>query len=370
MSASLDQSSEKKTILLSAGGTGGHVFPARALAEELLSKNYKVAIATDSRGLKYFNGLDQSVPRHIIASGAYTSGIKGKIFGLLALARGYIQSHTLITTIKPSVVVGFGGYPSAPPVFAAQHRGIPTVLHEQNAILGMANALLASKAKKLALSTDHTTGIKPEWANKCFTTGNPIRKEIANIAQASYPDPALGKFYLMIVGGSQGAKCFADIVPEAIKALPEDIKHRLSIFHQARPDDLDAVKAAYEGESFEADIRPFFEDMPERIAKSHLMITRSGASTIAELAAAGRPAIYVPFPWNRDNQQLFNAEQMANGEAGIVIEEKNLTVKTLSKTLSNLIESPKNLENMARKAKNIGILDATKRLESLIAGLL
>lgn len=143
-----DHKPEQKMILLSAGGTGGHVFPARALAEELLSKNYRVAVATDTRGLKYFEGLDQSVERHVIASGAYTSGLKGKISGILALARGYVQSHGLISRLKPAVVVGFGGYPSAPPVFAAQHRGIPTILHEQNAILGMANALLASKAKK------------------------------------------------------------------------------------------------------------------------------------------------------------------------------------------------------------------------------
>jgi len=362
-----DHKPEQEMILLSAGGTGGHVFPARALAEELLSKNYRVAVATDTRGLKYFEGLDQSVERHVIASGAYTSGLKGKISGILALARGYVQSHGLISRLKPSVVVGFGGYPSAPPVFAAQHRGIPTILHEQNAILGMANALLAPKAKKLALSASHTTGLKPEWCSKCVTTGNPVRRDIADLGETSYPNPAIGIFYLMVVGGSQGAKCFAEIVPKSIAALPSELHHRLFVYHQTRADDLEMVKQAYEGKQFQSDVRPFFSDMAGILSKTHLLITRSGASTIAELSAAGRPAIYVPFPWNRDQQQLHNAAQMEKEEAGLVIEEKTLTVESLTKTLTEMIETPEKLEHMARKAHTIGIRDAAKRLEALIS---
>ncbi|OIN86353.1 MAG: undecaprenyldiphospho-muramoylpentapeptide beta-N-acetylglucosaminyltransferase [Alphaproteobacteria bacterium CG1_02_46_17] len=358
----------RSVVILAAGGTGGHVFPARALAEELMTRGLTVVLMTDQRGLKYFEGLDQ-VERFVIASGAYQSGIKGKILGILGLAKGYFQSHRILSRFKPLAVVGFGGYPSAPPVFAAQHRCIPTVIHEQNAILGLANALLAPRAKRISLSTQDTTGLKPQWAQKCITTGNPVRHDIAALAEEPYPEMT-GKLCLTIVGGSQGAKSFATIVPHSVVGLPEELRKRLFVFHQARPDDLDAVKAIYEGSGIETDIRPFFDNMAECIGKSHLLITRSGASTIAELGAAGRPAIFIPFPWNRDNQQFFNAEQVAKHGGGCVIEEKNLTVDGLRDKLAGLLENPAQLETMARKASLLGITDATKRLTCVISGVL
>ncbi len=357
----------QSVVVLAAGGTGGHVFPARALAEELINKGLTVILMTDQRGLKYFEGLDQ-VERFVIASGAYQSGIKGKIQGILGLAKGYIQSHKLLSKYKPMVVVGFGGYPSAPPVFAAQHRCIPTVIHEQNAILGMANALLAPRAKKISLSTQDTTGLKPQWAQKCVTTGNPVRQDIAALAKQPYPETS-EKLCLMVVGGSQGAKSFATIIPYAVVGLPEELRKKLFVYHQARPDDLDHVKSVYEGSGIETDIRPFFNNMAECIGKAHLLITRSGASTIAELGAAGRPAIFIPFPWNRDNQQVFNAEQVAKHGGGYVIEEKNLTIDGLRDVLTDLLANPSQLENMARKAGLLGITDAAKRLTCVVSSV-
>lgn len=349
------------TILLSAGGSGGHVFPARALAEELLREGYHVELATDIRGIRYFKGLDE-VKTHIISSGAYTSGLKGKIFGLLSLLKGYVQSHGLISKIKPVAVVGFGGYPSAPPLFAAQHRGIPTILHEQNAILGLANKLLANGATKIALSSEHTSNLKPEWARKSVTTGNPVRGDIVELKDTPYPDLQTGKIHLMIFAGSQGAKSFANVIPKAIVSLPENIRNNLIVCHQARPDDLEHVKELYKGTGIETDIRPFFDDMADFIAKSHLLITRSGASTTAELTTAGRPAIYIPFPRHQDNQQVHNAKEVVSVGGAIMIEEKDLTIERLRDELEHLLTTPAHLEDMARKSALLGKPDAAKRL--------
>lgn len=350
-------------VLLSAGGTGGHVFPARALAEKLKEQGARVTVATDTRGVKYFGVLDD-VEMVIIKSGAYTSGLKGKILGMLALVEGYIQSHRLIGRIKPDVVVGFGGYPSAPPVFAAQHRFIPTILHEQNAILGMANALLAPRAKVLALSVEETSGLKPMWRKKIKVTGNPVRHDIAELAGSGYPD-LKGKINLMIVGGSQGAKSFADILPYAIIDLPQAIRDNLAIRHQCRQDDLEKVKAVYSEAGMDVDIRAFFHNMAECIRETHLMITRSGASTVAELTVAGRPAIYIPFPWNRDNQQQFNAEQVEKAGGGIVVKEADLSRTTFTGILAELLENPAKLAQMAEASAKLGVVDAADRLAKI-----
>lgn len=354
------------TILLSAGGTGGHVFPARALAEELLIRGYHIEIATDTRGLKYFEGLDATIPRHIIASGTYTNGIMGKIVGGVELLRGLFQSIKLVRDIKPIAIVGFGGYPSAPPLFAGQILGVRTVLHEQNAILGLANKLLAPLASQIALSYEHTVGLTDKLKAKSVFTGNPVRQAIADLSIVPYPSLD-GKITIMVVGGSQGAKVFSDVVPLAIAALPVELQRRLNVIQQSRPDAVDAVRAIYSQTELDFEIKSFFDDMPERIKATHLFITRSGASSVAEMTAAGRPAIYVPFPWNRDNQQVFNAEQVEKAGGGWMVLEKNLTVEALKLTLQNLLESPETLQKAANAAKNQGRIDATHRLADIIA---
>jgi UDP-N-acetylglucosamine--N-acetylmuramyl-(pentapeptide) pyrophosphoryl-undecaprenol N-acetylglucosamine transferase len=354
------------TIILSGGGTGGHVFPARALAEELKSRGYNIVLATDTRGLKYFDGLNATMPRHIIASGTYTNGIIGKVIGGLGLVKGLIQSIKLVRQVKPIAIVGFGGYPSAPPLFAGQLLGVRTILHEQNAILGLANKLLAPKASSIALSYEHTVGLSDKLKAKSVFTGNPVRQAIADLSIVPYP-PMNDKITIMIVGGSQGAKVFSEIVPRAILALSPILQSRLHIIQQSRPDAVDAVREIYSRTETDFEIQSFFDDMPARIKATHLFITRSGASSVAEMTAAGRPAIYVPFPWNRDNQQVFNAEQVEKAGGGWMILEKNLTVEGLKQTLQNLLESPEILKKAALAAKNQGRIDAAHRLADIVA---
>jgi UDP-N-acetylglucosamine--N-acetylmuramyl-(pentapeptide) pyrophosphoryl-undecaprenol N-acetylglucosamine transferase len=354
------------TILLCAGGTGGHVFPARALAEELILRGYKIELATDTRGVKYFEGLDAHIPRHIIASGTYTSGILGKVFGCFELLKGFVQSLNLIRHIRPIAIVGFGGYPSAPPVFAGQVLGIKTVIHESNAILGLANKLLAPFVSKIALSYPETVGVSEKLKHKSVCTGNPVRQAIADLSIVPYPS-LNDKITIMVVGGSQGAKVFSDIVPLALCALPTHIQSRLNIIQQSIPTMIEAVRKIYSNSTLDFEIKSFFDDMPVRVKNTHLFIARSGASTVAEMTAAGRPAIYVPFPWNRDNQQVFNAEQVAKAGGGWVILEKDLTVESLKSTLEDLLSTPEKLQNAALSARNLGIIDATQRLADIIS---
>lgn len=353
-----------KIILLSAGGTGGHVFPARALAEILLDQGYQVVLATDARGQKYFKGLD--IPQHIIDSGGYLPGLKGKIRAVLGLVKGYIQSHKIISQLKPSAVIGFGGYPSAPPLFAAQHRGIPTILHEQNAILGLANILLAGQAKRIALSFTQTEKIKAAWQSKCSFVGNPVRADIAELGKQEYVIPQ-HHINLLVVGGSQGAKIFGSIIPQAIAGLEAGLRSRLSVAHQARPEDIDKVREIYQGSGINLDLRSFFDDMPRQIARAHLLVTRSGASTVAEVTAAGRPAIFIPFPWNRDLQQVFNAQGVVKAGGGWMILEQDLTVEALQKALVFALSEPEILRNAATNALKLGQPDAARKLADIVA---
>lgn len=356
----------RPTILLSAGGTGGHVFPACALAEELVLRGYQVQIATDTRGIRYFDRLDASVPRHIIASGSYASGLVGKVLGGVEILKGFIQSINLIRNIQPIAIVGFGGYPSVPPVFIGQVLGIKTIIHESNAILGLANKLLARFASKIAVSYPDTAGIPDSLKSKSICTGNPVRQAIADLSIVPYPDMN-GKITIMIFGGSQGAKVFSDIVPLALVALPPELQTRLNIIQQSIPDSIDAVREIYSNSQLDFEIKSFFDDMPERIKKTHLFITRAGASTTAEFTAAGRPAIYVPFPWHKDNQQVFNAEQVAKSGGGWVILEKDLTVEGLKAKLENLLNNPETLQKSATAARALGIIDASQRLADCVS---
>ena len=354
------------TILLSAGGTGGHVFPARALADELILRGYHVEIATDTRGVKYFDGLDAKIPRHIISSGSYASGLLGKVIGTFELLKGFIQSIKLIRRMKPIAIVGFGGYPSAPPIFAGQFLGVKTIIHESNAILGLANKLLAPFATKIALSYPETDGIPDKLKSKSICTGNPVRQAIADLSIVPYPHMN-DKITIMIFGGSQGAKVFSDVVPLALVALPPELQSRLHIIQQSIPSTIDAVREIYLKSKLDFEIKPFFDDMPTRLKNTHLFIARSGASTVAEFTAAGRPAIYVPFPRHKDNQQVFNAEQVAKAGGGWVVLEKDLTVEGLKTTLEGLLQSPENLQKAAESARNLGLIDATQRLADIIA---
>lgn len=351
-------------VLLCAGGTGGHMFPARALAEELLARGYRVALACDNRGLKYFDGMGQ-VDIHVLSSGTYKPGLIGKIGFIAPLLKGYLQSFALIRKLKPAIAVGFGGYPSAPPLWAAQHSHVRTILHEQNAILGLANILLIGRARLLALSWEKTSGVKAKYHKKMIVTGNPVRAEIAALADQPYPIVG-SKINLLIVGGSQGAAVFSDVVPKALAALPDYTKHSLKIVQQARADKIDEVKAFYAEHGMEAEVQTFFSDMPARLKEAHFLITRSGASTVAELSTAGRPALYVPYPWNRDNQQVFNATAVVSVGGGWMIQEKNLTVDGLTDALKPILENPDGLKRAAEAAKTVGQPHAAKLMADAV----
>lgn len=352
-------------ILICAGGTGGHVVPARALADELLARGQSVVVATDTRGEKYFKGLD--VPLYIIDSSAYQPGLVGKGKSIVKLLKGYAQAHRLISRYNPCVAVGFGGYPSAPPMFAAQHRGIPTVLQEQNAVLGLANILLAPWATLIALAFPATGKIKPAWQKKCVMVGNPIRHEIAELAKLPYPD--FHEFHILVTGGSQGAKVFGTLFPEVFVALSSDIKSKLKLSHQVRTEDEEGARKIYEGSGVNVEIKPFFDDMPERLKTAHLVIGRSGASTVTELTACGRPAIYIPFPRHTDNQQVVNAKFAVDVGGGWMILEKDLTKEGLLAQLTDLLSHPEKLAFAAQQAKSIGKPDAVQDLADKIQGL-
>lgn len=357
----------KPMIILSAGGTGGHVFPARALAEELKARDCLVAFITDTRGLKYLDGLNDQT--HVLPLASTAGGAKAKAKFAASLLRSYAKAHQLIGQLKPSAVIGFGGYPSAPALFAAQHRMVPTILHEQNAILGLANIMLAPLAKKIALSHQATKGIKQGWISKAVVTGNPVRAEIIALHDKPYPQ-ITDTLHLLIFGGSLGAKSFADIIPHSVIALAREVQLKLQITHQARAEDMEKVKRAYNEAGLEADIKPFFDNIPERIERAHLMICRSGASTISETTCAGRPAIYIPYPWHKDQQQLHNARCVAEVGGGWIIEEKFLTVETLARKLSDIVTSEGALTDAAFHARTIGTPNAASALADQVMSIL
>ncbi|TVQ84950.1 MAG: undecaprenyldiphospho-muramoylpentapeptide beta-N-acetylglucosaminyltransferase [Micavibrio sp.] len=360
-------------ILLSAGGTGGHLFPAQALATELLKNGDIVSFATDSRGMVFHEKSDwpqkNRVAIHTLPSAPMKPGLFGKISALLVMGLGVLKALLLLYRTKPGCVVGFGGYPSFPAVYAAQLLKIPTILHEQNAVLGKANARLAKKARKIATSLPDTQGII-HYARKTVMTGNPVRAEILAQQGAEMPpvseDESLNIF---VMGGSQGARIFGEVIPKAVKLLPEDLQQRLSIRQQCRPEDIDAVQKRFEDTSASADVRPFFNDVAKHLVRCHLFIGRAGASTVAEVAVVGRPAIFVPLK-HADEQQLRNAEAIADAGGGWVMNEDEFTAKALAELLKEIFTHPEVLTAAAEASKSAGRPGATGRLAGLIYKIL
>ena len=358
-------------IVLVAGGTGGHVFPAEALASELRARGYTLALFTDRRGEAYGGELG-SLTTHRIRAGRVTSGgILGRVKGVLDLAMGGMQSRGLLSRLKPSVVVGFGGYASVPTMLAASSLGVPTVIHEQNALLGRANRLLAPRVSAIATSFDNVVGIKPADRAKTVLTGNPVRPGIRSLRDNAYPALAGdGPIYLLVTGGSQGATIFSDVVPAAFDRLPDEMRRRLRVSQQCRPEDIERVRAAYAGTDIRVDLASFFGDMPERLLHAHLVICRSGASTVAELTTAGRPAILVPYPHAMDDHQTMNARAIEAQGGAICVPQLDFTPETLAARLKLLFAQPQQLTRMAEKAHASGHRDAAANLAILVAGLL
>ena len=355
-------------ILLAAGGTGGHLFPAFALAEELARRGRAVDLVTDMRGDRYGTGFPA---RTVYQVPSATPGSKKNPLALaraaFTLASGVAQARTLLGTLKPAAVVGFGGYPTVPPLIAARMAGLPAIIHEQNAVLGRANRLLARSAAAVATSFRTTRFLDGHLADKARFTGNPVRDVVIEAAKTPYPPvSADGPIHLLVFGGSQGARFFSEAVPPALAALSADLRHRLRVVQQARPEDAAAVQAATAAAGIRAEIAPFFKNLPEIMAGSHLVVARAGASSVAELAVIGRPSILVPLPHSLDSDQLENAVNLAESGGSWCIEQKDLTPLRLATELGRLCAEPETLRAAAAKAKAEGRAEAVRLLADLV----
>ena len=354
-------------VLLAAGGTGGHLFAAEALAEALGRRGVSAALATDIRAERYGRAFPAG-DVHVITSAT----VRGR--NPLSLARtagllgiGTVQGLRLLARMRPSAVVGFGGYPTIPPVLAATLRKIPTLIHEQNAVMGRANRFLAPRVDAIATSFAGVLDHAPKLGAKATRTGNPVRPAVVAVSAIPYAAPdAAGAIRLVVFGGSQGARIMADIVPAAIERLSGDLQTRLAIVQQAREEDLARVTEVYARTGVAAEVAPFFADLPARIAASHVVIARSGASTVAELAAIGRPAILVPLPHALDQDQSANAGVLAAAGGAMRLEQKDFTPDRLAAEITALASAPQKLVAMAAAARSQGATDAAERLADLV----
>jgi UDP-N-acetylglucosamine--N-acetylmuramyl-(pentapeptide) pyrophosphoryl-undecaprenol N-acetylglucosamine transferase len=354
-------------IILASGGTGGHVFPARAVAQELLTRGYKVTLMTDRRGEKYeamFPGVDIV---EVQSGSPSIGGLLGKIKATVKLGFGTLQSALFLRKTRPLAVIGFGGYPSMPPSFAASLCKIPLVLHEQNAVLGRVNRLLAGQASKIAVSFPNTETAEIQIQNKMTFTGNPVRQEILALhCEGRAPLDDAGKIELLILGGSQGATILSDVVPGAVALLHDELQQRLHITQQCRKEDLDRVDAVYEETQATNTLSAFFDNMPELLSKAHLVIARSGASTMAEIAAVGRAAIYVPYKFAMDNHQYKNACTSVERGAAELIHQDDFTVEILSQKLSELLLDPEKISVMAKGASHCAEVSAAQKMADIV----
>jgi UDP-N-acetylglucosamine--N-acetylmuramyl-(pentapeptide) pyrophosphoryl-undecaprenol N-acetylglucosamine transferase len=354
-------------VLVAAGGTGGHLFPAEALAAALAKHNVPVGLLTDARAARHAGAFPPDAV-HIIPSAT----IRGRDPLSLAktgslLTYGLLKAWMVLPGLKPAVVVGFGGYPTIPPLLAASLRGIPTLIHEQNAVMGRANRMLAPRVRVIATGFAGVLKNNPALAGKATHTGNPVRPAVIAAATTSYavPQPG-GPLHLVVFGGSQGARIMADIVPAAVERLDPHLQSRLSVVQQAREEDVGRVKDIYARAKVAAEVAPFFTDLPARIAAGHLIVARSGASTVAELAAIGRPAILVPLPHALDQDQAANAGVLETAGAAMRLRQDDFTPNRLAAEISALASAPEKLVAMAAAARSQGAIDAAERLADLV----
>lgn len=357
-------------MVLAAGGTGGHLFPAFALAEELTRRGIIVDLMTDERGEKYgtaFPGRDKHhVPSATIAGRDPIALAKAGT----RLGGGTLKAWTLLGKLKPAVVVGFGGYPSFPPLVAARLRGIASAVHEQNAVMGRANRALAGRVSAIAASWADTKGVPEAALGTVTVTGNPVRQAVTDAARTPYvQSTGSAPFSLVVFGGSQGARFFSESMPPALAKLPDALRRRLRVTQQCRDEDLAQVRSAYAELGIAAELAPFFTNLPERMAAAQLVIARSGASSVAELAVLGRPSILVPLPHALDNDQLHNARRLADAGAALCLEQKDLSADRMAHDLAELMQAPGQLAAAAAAAKGEGRPDAVARLADLVVRL-
>ncbi|MCO6363991.1 UDP-N-acetylglucosamine--N-acetylmuramyl-(pentapeptide) pyrophosphoryl-undecaprenol N-acetylglucosamine transferase [Paracoccus sp. 08] len=350
--------------LIAAGGTGGHMFPAQALAELLLAQGWRVKLSTDDRGARYAGGFPEAVERQVVKSATTArGGLSGKLAAPFKIAAGVLAARRAFRRDRPSVVIGFGGYPTIPALSAAHLMGLPRMIHEQNGVMGRVNRMFAARVHRVACGTWPT--ILPQGISGQHV-GNPVRGAVLDRAASPYVAPGDGALNLLVIGGSQGARVLSQVVPAAIAALPPDLRTRLQVSHQARPEDADQVTAAYAAAGIAAEVQPFFTDVPDRIAAAHLVISRSGASSLADITVIGRPAILIPFAAATGDHQTANAQALADAGAAHVHPESVLDADSLTRDIRAILTDPAQATAMAQAALTLARPDAARRLYDLV----
>jgi UDP-N-acetylglucosamine--N-acetylmuramyl-(pentapeptide) pyrophosphoryl-undecaprenol N-acetylglucosamine transferase len=353
-------------FVLAAGGTGGHMVPAHALAAELKSRGHGVLLITDDRGMR-FPGLFEDVPVHVLPAGRIGGGPIGWLRAAGSVLRGRAEAKALYREHTPDAVVGFGGYPALPSLLAASARRIPTVLHEQNAVLGRVNRLLAGEAAAIATAYDQVDRLRRKHQDKTVVVGNPVREEIARLGELPYPPfDEVAPLKILVTGGSQGASVLSEVVPEGLGMLHQSLRHRLQVVQQCRPDDIERVRKQYADLGIPAELLTYIEDMPDKLADAHLVIGRAGASTIAELTAAGRPAILIPFPSATDDHQTANAREMTKAGGARTIQQPAFTPDVLARQIEAMAVDSVALNNAAARALSVGRPHAARDLADVV----
>jgi UDP-N-acetylglucosamine--N-acetylmuramyl-(pentapeptide) pyrophosphoryl-undecaprenol N-acetylglucosamine transferase len=356
-------------FLLAAGGTGGHMLPAYALAGELISRGHRVALVSDDRGLK-IPGAPAEMETHVLPAGRVSGGPVGWLKAALAIRKGRRMAIDLIDEFDPAVVVGFGGYPSLPSLLAAGAMKRPRVIHEQNAVLGRVNRMMAPRVDAVAVAYHNIQRYPAGHEQKKHITGNPVRDEIIAIREEGYPPlPEDGIVRLLVVGGSLGATVLSEVVPAAIAMLPPALLSRLQVVQQSREADLETVRAKYAELGVAAECAAYITDFPERLRWAHLAIARAGASTVAELACAGRPAIFVPYPHAMDDHQTYNVVDLVEAGGAIAFAQPDFTPAEVAKHIQRMALEPGALEAAAERAASCGLPDATRDLADLVESL-
>jgi UDP-N-acetylglucosamine--N-acetylmuramyl-(pentapeptide) pyrophosphoryl-undecaprenol N-acetylglucosamine transferase len=354
-------------LIIAAGGTGGHMFPAQALAEAMVRRGWRVVLSTDARGARYAGGFPHTVEIRQVASATFArGGILAKLLAPLRIAGGVLQATLGMVRDRPSAVIGFGGYPAIPAMAAAWLTRRPRALHEQNGVLGRVNRVFAKRVDFVACGT-WPTALPAGVAG--VHTGNPVRAAILERAGAPYMPPGDWPMSLLVFGGSQGARILSDTVPAAVGLLPDALRERIRVAQQARPEDIERVAGAYATMGLRAEVEPFFADMPRRLTEAQLVIARSGASSVADICVVGRPAIYIPLAIAIRDEQTANARGPVDAEAAVLIPERRLTPEVLAETIEAILTQPDAASRMAEAALSVSVPDATARLVALVEDL-
>ncbi|BBC74119.1 UDP-N-acetylglucosamine--N-acetylmuramyl-(pentapeptide) pyrophosphoryl-undecaprenol N-acetylglucosamine transferase [Altererythrobacter sp. B11] len=359
-------SSVSRHFVLAAGGTGGHLTPAFALAQELVQRGHHVALITDERGAA-IPGKPDFLPAHVLPAGRFGRNPLGWFKAIMAVLEGRRMARRLYESFDPAAVIGFGGYPALPALLAARAEGVPSVIHEQNAVLGRVNRLLARGVSAIATAYERVDRLKPAFSGKVHAVGNPVRAEVLALRDAPFPPfTEDGLLRVLVTGGSQGARVLSQVVPDGLSMLQPALRSRLQVTQQCRAEDLEAVRERYASHGIPAELGTYFEDMQARLADAHLFIGRAGASTIAELTAVGRPAILVPLPIATDDHQAANAREMVKAGGARSIRQERFTAKELAKQIQAMAQHPETLATAAHAAWNCGRPNAASDLADLV----